>query len=124
GRENDGTGVYYYGARYYHPQLQRFISEDPIGFLGGGPNLSAYVANAPTNYRDPSGLELVGVSAGFSGFFGYSVPNGSGPSVNVGTAGTASVLYGLNVSGLEVIGQGYAIGKGFASFDSNTPSAQ
>jgi RHS repeat-associated protein len=35
GRENDGTGHYYYGARYYDPSLQRFISEDPIGFAGG-----------------------------------------------------------------------------------------
>jgi RHS repeat-associated protein len=30
GRENDGTGFYYYRARYYSPELQRFISEDPI----------------------------------------------------------------------------------------------
>ena len=30
GRENDGTGLYYYRARYYHPEFQRFISEDPI----------------------------------------------------------------------------------------------
>jgi RHS repeat-associated protein len=34
GRENDGTGLYYYRARYFHPNLQRFISEDPIGFAG------------------------------------------------------------------------------------------
>ncbi|PYT52891.1 MAG: hypothetical protein DMG43_10465 [Acidobacteria bacterium] len=25
------TTLCYYRARYYHPQLQRFISEDPIG---------------------------------------------------------------------------------------------
>jgi RHS repeat-associated protein len=30
GRENDGTGAYYYRARYYSPILQRFINEDPI----------------------------------------------------------------------------------------------
>jgi len=30
GRENDGTGLYYYRARYYSPELQRFISEDPL----------------------------------------------------------------------------------------------
>src|SRR6266852_1136112 len=35
GRENDGTGLYYYRARYYDPQLQRFVSEDPVRFLGG-----------------------------------------------------------------------------------------
>ena len=28
GREDDGTAIYYYRARYYHPGLQRFISED------------------------------------------------------------------------------------------------
>jgi RHS repeat-associated protein len=29
-RENDGTGLYYYRARYYYPSLQRFTGEDPI----------------------------------------------------------------------------------------------
>jgi RHS repeat-associated protein len=28
-RENDGTELYYYRARYYQPQLQRFVGEDP-----------------------------------------------------------------------------------------------
>ena len=28
-RENDGTGLYYYRARYYDPVLKRFIAEDP-----------------------------------------------------------------------------------------------
>lgn len=55
-RENDGTGLYYYRARYYSPSLQRFISEDPIGYLGGQ-NLYAYVNNDPFNYRDPLGLD-------------------------------------------------------------------
>ncbi|GAA0809714.1 RHS repeat-associated core domain-containing protein [Spirilliplanes yamanashiensis] len=54
GREDDGTGLMYYRARYYSPALQRFVSEDPIGFAGGG-NLYAYAANSPTNYTDPSG---------------------------------------------------------------------
>lgn len=55
GRENDATGLYYYRARYYSPSLQRFISEDPIGFSGGDKNLYAYVGNSPTNFTDPSG---------------------------------------------------------------------
>ena len=29
GRENDGTGLYYYRARYFHPELQRFLHQDP-----------------------------------------------------------------------------------------------
>jgi hypothetical protein len=36
--------------------LQRFISEDPIGFAGGDPNLYAYARNNPATYSDPLGL--------------------------------------------------------------------
>jgi RHS repeat-associated protein len=36
GRENDGTGLYYYRARYYNPAIGRFVTEDPIGFASGG----------------------------------------------------------------------------------------
>jgi RHS repeat-associated protein len=35
GREDDGTALYYYRARYYDPGLKRFISEDPIGIEEG-----------------------------------------------------------------------------------------
>jgi len=56
GRENDGTGLYYYRARYYHPSLGRFIREDPLGFAGGDVNRYAYILNAPTNDKDPTGL--------------------------------------------------------------------
>ncbi|TKB75487.1 MAG: hypothetical protein E8D46_01315 [Nitrospira sp.] len=56
GREDDGTGLQYYRARYYHPRLQRFISEDPIGFAGGDVNLYAYVRNVPLLSIDPLGL--------------------------------------------------------------------
>jgi RHS repeat-associated protein len=54
GRENDGTGLYYYRARYYSPQLQRFISEDPLG-LKGGINFYSYVLSNPIGFSDPQG---------------------------------------------------------------------
>jgi RHS repeat-associated protein len=57
GRENDGTGLYYYRARYYHPGSQRFLSQDPIG-LTGGPNLYSYVHGNPLRWVDPLGLDL------------------------------------------------------------------
>ena len=55
GRENDGTDLYYYRARYYSPSTARFISEDPIGF-GGGTNIYAYVDGDPISESDPLGL--------------------------------------------------------------------
>ncbi|MFO0775967.1 MAG: RHS repeat-associated core domain-containing protein [Nitrospiraceae bacterium] len=57
GREDDATGLYYYRARYYHPRLQRFISEDPIGFGGKDWNLYQYTGSNPIKYTDPTGLE-------------------------------------------------------------------
>jgi RHS repeat-associated protein len=56
GRENDGTGLHYYRARYYHPNLQRFIDEDPIG-LAAGINVYAYALNNPLRFIDPLGLD-------------------------------------------------------------------
>jgi len=57
GREDDGTGLYFYRARFYSPVLHRFISEDPLGFAGGDVNLHAYVGSDPVNLLDPFGLE-------------------------------------------------------------------
>jgi len=56
GREQDGTSLMFYRARYYSPTLHRFISEDPIGLAGGDNNLYAYVSNSPLRLRDPLGL--------------------------------------------------------------------
>jgi len=58
GREEDGTGLMFYRARYYSPALQRFISEDPIEFRGGDTNLYAYVGNSPLQFNDPSGTSI------------------------------------------------------------------
>jgi len=57
GREDDGTGLMYYRARYYHPVLGRFIGEDPLEGDGGGLNLFAYVLNDPINWFDSDGLD-------------------------------------------------------------------
>jgi len=62
GRENDGTGLYYYRARYYGPTFQRFVSQDPLDIPGGGDaNLYAYASNQPTDLRDPTGMQAEGV---------------------------------------------------------------
>jgi RHS repeat-associated protein len=55
GREDDGTPLYYYLARYYHTDLQRFVGGDPIRFEGGDVNLYAYVANNTCSMDRSSG---------------------------------------------------------------------
>lgn len=55
GRELDASGLYFYRARYYSPLLQRFISEDPVGF-NGGINIYAYAGNNAVSNDDPFGL--------------------------------------------------------------------
>ncbi len=73
GRENDGTSLYYYRARYYSPQLGRFISEDPLEFAGGDVNLYAYVGNRPTGANDPLGLYNRDVHFDMTGWIGLQV---------------------------------------------------
>jgi len=64
GREYDKeTGLYYYRARYYNPQIGRFLQTDPVGY-GAGMNLYRYCANNPVGYVDPLGLDELGPSAG------------------------------------------------------------
>ncbi|MFZ2602695.1 MAG: RHS repeat-associated core domain-containing protein, partial [Candidatus Omnitrophota bacterium] len=58
GKELDATGLYYYGARYYDPEIGRFISADTIVQAPYDPqslNRYSYCRNNPINYVDPSG---------------------------------------------------------------------
>jgi RHS repeat-associated protein len=58
GRERDpDSGLMYYRARWYDPQVGRFISEDPIEF-GGGLNWYVYAINDPLKFKDPEGLRV------------------------------------------------------------------
>lgn len=69
-RENDGTGLYFYRARYYDPILKQWISEDTIG-LGGGLNQREYVDGDPVSKSDPFGeYGLPGALAGAAISFG------------------------------------------------------
>jgi RHS repeat-associated protein len=66
GRENDTeTGLYYYRARYYDPEVGRFLTQDPIGLIGGV-NLYRYVGNNPITWVDPYGMLDFDASIGAS----------------------------------------------------------
>jgi RHS repeat-associated protein len=70
---DEGNGLFYMRARYYDPEVGRFINKDPIGFAGGL-NLFQYVANNPVNKIDPEGegLLLMGVCIGAFALSGAS----------------------------------------------------
>jgi RHS repeat-associated protein len=58
GQKLDGTGLLFYNARYYDPNLGKFVSADTIVPNPANPqtfNRYAYVYNNPLRYRDPSG---------------------------------------------------------------------
>jgi len=60
-REDGGTGLMYYRARYYHPALGRFVSADAIVPDPQNPadfNRYSYVRNNALRYTDPSGHGL------------------------------------------------------------------
>jgi RHS repeat-associated protein len=136
------NGFYYMRARYYDPEVGRFISEDPIGFEGGDVNLYLYASNNPVLLIDPSGLKEASGSFGFGGTIvgGWgdrSLGISAGLSVNVGKNGSVSIQaqltkwdkvygayygigkqYGFGItepqaSGLSATGPQYTIGGGF-----------
>jgi RHS repeat-associated protein len=52
------TGLYYYGFRYYEPNLQRWLNRDPIQ-EAGGLNLFEFVLNDPVDAVDSLGFGLL-----------------------------------------------------------------
>ena len=77
GRENDGTGLLFERNRYLSFELQRYISQDPIGFAGGDVNFYSRVGNNPVNFVDPLGLFSINVGLeGFVGAFGFGGTGG------------------------------------------------
>ncbi|MBQ7225822.1 MAG: RHS repeat-associated core domain-containing protein, partial [Clostridia bacterium] len=70
------TGFYYLNARYYDPQIKRFINADHINYLGAGSalksyNLYAYCENNPVSFLDTEGTFLcAAIGALVGGLFG------------------------------------------------------
>jgi RHS repeat-associated protein len=63
GQRLDGTGLYYYGARYYDAEIGRFISADTIVPDPANPqafNRYSYCLNNPLIYNDPTGHDPTG----------------------------------------------------------------
>ena len=55
-RKDAGSGLLFYGARWYDPAVGRFLQADTIVPAPGDPqslNRYAYTLNNPVKYRDP-----------------------------------------------------------------------
>jgi insecticidal toxin complex protein TccC len=62
GKEQDATGLYYYGYRYYVPWLGRWLNADPTG-TSDGLNLYRMARNNPITFMDTDGaMPIVGSS--------------------------------------------------------------
>ncbi|ECO2449011.1 RHS repeat protein, partial [Salmonella enterica] len=55
GKEQDATGLYYYGYRYYQTWAGRWTSADPAG-TADGLNMYRMCRNNPVTFRDSNGL--------------------------------------------------------------------
>jgi RHS repeat-associated protein len=55
------TALYYYGYRYYSPELGRWLNRDPIREQGGM-NVYAFVGNSPVYMVDIGGMKAIKVS--------------------------------------------------------------
>ncbi|AZZ36490.1 hypothetical protein CIK05_06695 [Bdellovibrio sp. qaytius] len=64
GLVDSNTGLVQFGARWYDPQIGRWVSKDPTGFNGGDTNLYAYVGGDPMSYVDPTGLKINDMTGG------------------------------------------------------------
>ena len=120
GQKLDGSGLMYYNARYYDPDLGQFISPDPL--VPDPTNLFAYnrymyVARNPMKYADPtghwleSGLDIIslGLTVKDINDNGLNWENGIGLAADV----TSLVLPGVAGGGTVVryADDAYAAGK-------------
>ena len=129
------SGLYYYGARYYDPELGRFVQPDTIIPDLGNPqsyNRYSYVLNNPLRYTDPTGHDPAFSSIGMFqtlSIKGEVAASRAGAPIGVGV-GVAMISGGLAAPALVSAGAStvfVGIGSGMvasASGDLATQGAQ
>jgi RHS repeat-associated protein len=90
GQRLDNTGLYYYGARYYDPNIGRFISADTIVPNPANPqslNRYSYCLNNPLKYVDPTGHDQIITTGGVNsnGQTWYTISDGAGNLLAIAT---------------------------------------
>jgi RHS repeat-associated protein len=87
---DEETGLHYNLNRYYDPFTGRYITQDPLGILGGL-NSYQYVNGDPINWIDPLGL----IKVENSGFEGINATDNIGSSLKLGET---QVINGVSVT--------------------------
>jgi RHS repeat-associated protein len=91
GVQTDENGLYFHRARYYNPQLRRFINQDTVlGSITAPASLNrfAYANGNPVSGIDPFGLMYVNLN-----------PNTAGPN-------SAATFFNIASNALSVVGGG------------------
>ena len=119
-------GLYYLNARYYSPQLRRFISPDDTAYLDpetvDGLNLYAYCCNDPVNYADPSGhsafliaMSILAVAGLIATGIGVATDNNFITAIGLtAVAIPALITGGIAISLLTPVGVGIGIATAVA----------
>lgn len=98
--DQDQTGLYYYNARYYNPQIAKFTQADTVE----GPNRYTYVGNNPLKHIDPSGHESESTWQNW-----WVQPQGSGGSDSNSSIGVVVVINKVDIENLGRDFKGWAV---------------
>lgn len=100
GHVQDPTNLVYAGARYYDPNIGRFMSIDPVKFQEGNIhsfNAYAYAANNPLKFIDPNGMAYVQAYTMASGrnYYWYAASTLKGNTTRAGLGFLPLVSFGV-----------------------------
>ncbi len=97
------SDLVYYGLRYYHAEIGRFLNRDPIS-TSGGLNLYAAMGNDPVNSYDVLGMIPIqqGTDADWQSFLGYTntaefYRDGNGSNAGARKFANPSLYWGLSM---------------------------
>ncbi len=139
GQEEDSTArLYFYNARYYDPQLGRFVSADIFVANPENPqdlNRYSYVNNNPIRYTDPTGYKksfwksffqitaiVVAVVAVIA--IAYAAVSAALSALNIGTTLTPAAGYGAAVNAGALASEGAGGGGALIGTAGLSPLAQ
>jgi len=121
-RLDDETGLYFYNARYYDPEVGRFTSPDSFIQTASDPqtlNRYSYVRDNPLTFTDPSGHFffafiipfIIGAFTGAALGAGFAAISGG----DIGRGALFGAISGFFASGFSAIANSVASGTSFAA---------